>query len=63
MTSVATVLKNRVNREVAMWLNHREFKVIAGRLIDMPAEHVELRVADSTCYISRGAIVAVRPNA
>ncbi len=63
MTSLATALKNIVNREVAVWLNHPEFKVIAGRLTDVQAEHLELRVADSVYYIPRSAIVAVRPNA
>src|SRR5438105_3720110 len=63
MTSLVTALKNLVNREVAVWLNHPEFKVIAGRLVDVQAEHVELRVGDSTYYIPCGALVAVRPNA
>jgi Protein of unknown function (DUF2642) len=63
MTSLATALKNIVNREVAVWLNHPEFKVIAGRLVDVQAEHIELRVADNVYYIPCSAIVAVRPNA
>ena len=63
MTSLATALKNLTNREVAIWLNHPEFKVIAGRLVDVQAEHLELRVADSVYYIPCSGIVAVRPNA
>ena len=63
MTSLAVALKNITNREVAVWLNHPEFKVIAGRLVDVQPEHIELRVGDSTYYIPCDAIVAVRPNA
>lgn len=63
MTSLVAALKNLINREVAVWLNHIEFKVLAGRLVDVQAEHVELRVADNVYYIPYHAIVAVRPNA
>jgi hypothetical protein len=63
MTSLTTALKSLVNREVAIWLDHIEFKVLAGRLADVQAEHIELRVGDSVYYIPYHAVVAVRPNA
>ena len=63
MTSLTTALKSFVNRGVAIWLDHIEFKVLAGRLVDVQSEHIELRVGDSVYYIPCHAIVAVRPNA
>jgi len=63
MTSLVTALKNITNREIAIWLDHVDFKVLSGRLADVQAEHIEVRVADSVYYIPYHAIVAVRPNA
>ena len=63
MTSLVTALKNMVNREIAIWLDHVDFKVLSGKLVDVQAEHIEVRVADNVYYIPYQAIVAVRPNA
>ena len=63
MSSLVAALKNIANRKVAIWLNHIEFKVLAGRLTEVQDEHLVLRVADSVYYIPYHAIVAVRPNA
>ena len=61
MTSLATALRPLVNRDVAVWLNHHDLKVLAARLVEVQDEHIVLKSGDQTYFVPYTAITAVRP--
>jgi len=63
MNSLEAALKPLINREVAVWLNHPDLKVLTGRLIEVQTEHILLRTgADQSYFIPYHAVAAFRPS-
>jgi len=62
MNSLEGALQPLLNRELAVWLNHHDLKVLTGRLLEVHADHVLVRTgADQAYFIPYHAVVAFRP--
>jgi ribosome maturation factor RimP len=63
MNSLHAALTAHFNREVAVWLNHHDLKVLTGRLTEISADHFTIKTgADQTYLIPYGTVAAIRPQ-
>jgi len=60
MQSLQTALTQLLNRDVVVWLNHHDLKVLNGRLIEIRTEHITMKSGEHTFLIPYTAIVAAR---
>jgi ribosome maturation factor RimP len=60
MKSLETALTQLINRDVVVWLNHHDLKVLNGRLVEIRPEHIALKSGEHTFFIPYSAIVAAR---
>jgi len=62
MPSLATALKNLQNKEVTIWVNHPDLKMMGGVVSRAETDHFELLSGDVRFLISYSAVVAVSPT-
>ncbi len=62
MPSLATALKNLQNKEVTIWVNHPDLKMMGGVVSRAETDHFELLSGDVRFFISYSALVAVSPT-
>lgn len=62
MNSLEAALKPFLNRDMAVWLNHHDLKVLNGRLLEVHSDHILLRSgADQSYFIPYHSVTAFRP--
>jgi len=60
MQSLQAALMQLINRDVVIWLNHHDLKVLNGRLLEARTEHIVMKSGEHTFFIPYTAIVAAR---
>ena len=62
MLSLSVALKGMRDREVTVWLNHSDMKMLGGIVDRTEAEHFELLSGDVRFFVPYTAVVAVAPS-
>ena len=61
MTSLEQQLANHKGGKIIIWLNHPEFRMMNGVLVNIESQHIEVLVENRHVYlVPLQAIVAIR---
>ena len=62
MPSLANALKSLQNKEVTIWVNHPDLKMLGGVVTRAETDHFEVMSGEVRFLISYSALVAVSPT-